>query len=170
NLYIFFFFFSSRRRHTRFSRDWSSDVCSSDLRASPELLANIDKIVARPESDPPLFHNLEKTYAKRIMQMEEEWPDEIQVPLQTMKIGDLGISAIPFEVFAETGLEIKDKSPFAHTFTIELANGTYGYLPTPGQHKLGGYETWISTKKVKKQATVKIVDTLLMLFRELKVN
>src|SRR5690606_40047822 len=26
-----FFFFSSRRRHTRFSRDWSSDVCSSDL-------------------------------------------------------------------------------------------------------------------------------------------
>src|SRR6266511_3114282 len=29
-----FFFFSSRRRHTRFSRDWSSDVCSSDLEAS----------------------------------------------------------------------------------------------------------------------------------------
>src|SRR6266700_2301494 len=28
---MFFFFFSSRRRHTRFSRDWSSDVCSSDL-------------------------------------------------------------------------------------------------------------------------------------------
>src|SRR5690606_39560944 len=27
-----FFFFSSRRRHTSFSRDWSSDVCSSDLR------------------------------------------------------------------------------------------------------------------------------------------
>src|SRR5690606_40204260 len=27
------FFFSSRRRHTRFSRDWSSDVCSSDLGA-----------------------------------------------------------------------------------------------------------------------------------------
>src|SRR5690606_41199391 len=33
----FYFFFSSRRRHTRFSRDWSSDVCSSDLggRGSP---------------------------------------------------------------------------------------------------------------------------------------
>src|SRR5690606_39562345 len=28
------FFFSSRRRHTRFSRDWSSDVCSSDLTAT----------------------------------------------------------------------------------------------------------------------------------------
>src|SRR5690606_40380161 len=35
SFYILFcfslFFFSSRRRHTRFSRDWSSDVCSSDL-------------------------------------------------------------------------------------------------------------------------------------------
>src|SRR3712207_6526335 len=30
-LLIFFFFFSSRRRHTRYWRDWSSDVCSSDL-------------------------------------------------------------------------------------------------------------------------------------------
>src|SRR3712207_9573468 len=31
-LYKLFFFFSSRRRHTRYWRDWSSDVCSSDLR------------------------------------------------------------------------------------------------------------------------------------------
>src|SRR5690348_18101808 len=30
-LFLFFFFFSSRRRHTRWTGDWSSDVCSSDL-------------------------------------------------------------------------------------------------------------------------------------------
>src|SRR5690606_41581418 len=30
----YLFFFSSRRRHTRFSRDWSSDVCSSDLKVA----------------------------------------------------------------------------------------------------------------------------------------
>src|SRR2546430_12229755 len=33
---FFFFFFSSRRRHTRFDCDWSSDVCSSDLRLGAE--------------------------------------------------------------------------------------------------------------------------------------
>src|SRR5438034_9526526 len=33
-IYYFFFFFSSRRRHTRSLCDWSSDVCSSDLRGS----------------------------------------------------------------------------------------------------------------------------------------
>src|SRR5581483_2553423 len=35
-IYFFFFFFSSRRRHTRYWRDWSSDVCSSDLARSRE--------------------------------------------------------------------------------------------------------------------------------------
>src|SRR5690606_40482910 len=35
----YFFFFSSRRRHTRFSRDWSSDVCSSDYHAAARLRA-----------------------------------------------------------------------------------------------------------------------------------
>src|SRR3712207_7044340 len=33
-IFVFFFFFSSRRRHTRYWRDWSSDVCSSDLPVS----------------------------------------------------------------------------------------------------------------------------------------
>src|SRR5690606_40219144 len=40
-----YFFFSSRRRHTRFSRDWSSDVCSSDL-APLVFYLNIDKTPA----------------------------------------------------------------------------------------------------------------------------
>src|SRR6266498_1952900 len=34
NIFLFVFFFSSRRRHTRCGRDWSSDVCSSDLQHS----------------------------------------------------------------------------------------------------------------------------------------
>src|SRR6266511_5382844 len=37
-LFFFFFFFSSRSRHTRFSRDWSSDVCSSDLTRAGRLV------------------------------------------------------------------------------------------------------------------------------------
>src|SRR5438105_12268968 len=35
--YFLFFFFSSRRRHTRSTRDWSSDVCSSDLVAMQQF-------------------------------------------------------------------------------------------------------------------------------------
>src|SRR5690606_39447024 len=48
------FFFSSRRRHTRFSRDWSSDVCSSDLRlkSSPSMR---QKLPARHSASSSLF-------------------------------------------------------------------------------------------------------------------
>src|SRR5438067_9847996 len=50
-LFFFFFFFSSRRRHTRSKRDWSSDVCSSDLvrsttawrRSTPSTGASLDR-------------------------------------------------------------------------------------------------------------------------------
>src|SRR6478752_9015080 len=38
---IYFFFFSSRRRHTRCSRDWSSDVCSSDLEPFKGMEINV---------------------------------------------------------------------------------------------------------------------------------
>src|SRR5207302_7272297 len=43
---VFFFFFSSRRRHTRFSRDWSSDVCSSDLVRVPDGTKRIELVRA----------------------------------------------------------------------------------------------------------------------------
>src|SRR5256886_4152527 len=39
--YHLVFFFASRRRHTRFDCDWSSDVCSSDLKVTPHLTVNI---------------------------------------------------------------------------------------------------------------------------------
>src|SRR5437868_12960372 len=39
--YFFFFFFSSRRRHTRSKRDWSSDVCSSDLGGKVPLVTTL---------------------------------------------------------------------------------------------------------------------------------
>src|SRR5690554_7484549 len=44
----FYFFFSSRRRHTRCGRDWSSDVCSSDLLTGPRM--------ANSEFEPVKWH------------------------------------------------------------------------------------------------------------------
>src|SRR5271165_7224850 len=43
------FFFSSRRRHTRFSRDWSSDVCSSDLKGKVRYLGVTEAGSSDPE-------------------------------------------------------------------------------------------------------------------------
>jgi neutral ceramidase len=94
-------------------------------------------------------------------------PEFADVKLQALRVGDLGIAAIPCEVFTETGLEIKAKSPFRTTFTMELANGHYGYLPTPEQHALGGYETWMGTNLLEKDASRKISAVILELFGRL---
>ena len=75
---------------------------------------------------------------------------------------------MPFEAFTEIGLEIKARSPFPDTFTIELANGGYGYLPTPAQHALGGYETWLGTNRVETGASDMIVAKLLELLADVK--
>jgi hypothetical protein len=91
------------------------------------------------------------------------WPTEVRVILQAFRIGDLGIATIPFETFAEIGLELKSISPIKPMFTIELANGAYGYLPTPRQHALGGYETWLGTNRVEPRASEKIVARLVEL-------
>jgi neutral ceramidase len=84
---------------------------------------------------------VEEIYARETILI-ATYPDAVKLKLQAFRVGDLGIAAIPCEVFAEIGLEIKKKSPLKRTFTVSLANGYNGYLPTPAQHALGGYETW----------------------------
>jgi neutral ceramidase len=142
------------------------DLVLAARKPTPELLEWARTTLAKPERE-KLEHSRERHYARRTL-LQNEAPSDVAVPLQTLRIGDLGIAAIPFEVFTEIGLEIKEKGPFAKTFTIELANGSYGYLPSPPQHKLGGYETWLGTNLVEVDASTKIVATLMELFASLK--
>jgi len=65
--------------------------------------------------------------------------------IQALKIGNIGISAMPSETFVEIGLEIKKDSPFENNFTVELANGCIGYVATElAMIQKGGYETKLS--------------------------
>ncbi len=84
---------------------------------------------------------LKEIYARETILL-GEGPRDAELKLQALRVGELGIGAIPNEVYAETGLEIKRRSPLRPTFVIELANGASGYIPPPEQHALGGYTTW----------------------------
>jgi len=95
-------------------------------------------VLARLGDAPP--RTMEQVYAREQIMLHDE-PSR-RLKLQALRIGDLGITAFPAEVFAITGLKIKARSPFGHTFNIELANGAEGYIPPPEQHALGGYTTW----------------------------
>ncbi|MEZ6074726.1 MAG: hypothetical protein R3C56_03345 [Pirellulaceae bacterium] len=127
-------------------------------------LEHAKKVLADPDPDRKDEFPHERNYAQRAVRMQES-PDKVSIILQAVRIGELGISAIPFEVFTETGLELKASNPFSR---VSRWNGQrqQGYLPTPEQHRLGATRLgWAPTGEV--QATVKIVDVLQKMFAEL---
>jgi neutral ceramidase len=164
---------SEAHAELKFSKNVKIESITRELKLTmrkpdPKIKAWFREVMGKPE-DAEKFHRYERTYAARVQKL-EDGPDEISIPLQVLRIGDLAIAAIPFETFAEIGLNIKQKSPFADTFTIELANDSRGYLPTPRQHKLGGYETWMGTNRVQLDASELITETILDMMQQLHKN
>lgn len=143
------------------------EITLEKRKSNKQLDSNLNKIVAN-KSNIPIFNSNEKYYASRINYYTKTYPATFKVSLQVIQLGDLSINTIPFEVFAETGLELKKKSPFSHSFTIGLANGHWGYLPTPEQHKKGGYETWITVNRVEKNSSLIITNQILDMQQKLK--
>jgi len=111
--------------------------------------------------------DLPLAYAGRVQRLAQASP-ETGFPAQILRIGDVCIGSSPCETFAETGVEFRKRSPFAKSFMVELANGYYGYMPTPRHFELGGYETWPGTNNLESQASVKMMDTLLEMAAEVK--
>lgn len=128
-------------------------------------VAAAKKLLARA-ADPNRLE-MDEIYARETVRI-ASYPETVNVKMQVLRIGDLGIVAIPCEVFAEIGLEIKRRSPLKSTFVIALANGYNGYLPSPKQHELGGYETWRSGwSYLEKEASTRFVEAALAMLGEL---
>ena len=65
----------------------------------------------------------------------------LQVEVQVIAFSDdVAILSLPGEIFVELGLAIKKQSPFKHTFIVELANGSMGYVPNREAYPQGNYE------------------------------
>ena len=111
---------------------------------------------------------LAQDYAARTLSAANRPEETVDVILQTIRVGDAVLCAVPFETFAETGLELKQKSPFGRTIVVGIANGKHGYLPTPRHHELGGYETWLGTNQVQKDASEIVVRNLVEMMGEMK--
>ncbi len=109
-------------------------------------------------AESPTKSDLPTIYAKRTMRMAEH-PETLKMPLQVLKIGEHTLGTMPCEVFTETGLAFK-KQMHTRASLVSLAHGYYGYLPTPRQHALGGYETWLGTNRLEIEASEKMLSQL----------
>ena len=71
----------------------------------------------------------------------QELPVSRPVPVTALRLGGLGLVGLPGEMFVDYGLQVKSRSPFARTMTVELADDFVGYCPTDVALEEGGYET-----------------------------
>lgn len=138
-------------------------------RPTAEQVAAARKVVAvRDPAEKEKLPRLAENYARSTLAAAERVEDTLTVKVQAIRIGDFAVCAIPFEAFVEIGLELKRRSPFPLTMVVGLANGRHGYLPTPEQHKLGGYETWLGTNVVQEDTSVILTRHLLEMLAELR--
>lgn len=136
---------------------------------TPVDLETARKLMGLPRKEREAINKRSTQVAGRtIIHADPDSPKTETVIVQAIRIGDQAIVSMPFEVLVEIGLEIKQKSPFPHTFLIELANGSYGYLPPPHQIELGGYESWLGTSVFAPDASVVLTRNLLEMLAELR--
>ena len=120
--------------------------------------AIVEKLEGLPQTQPEI-------YAREQIFLHER--PEAELILQAIRIGDIGITGIPNEVYALTGLKQKAYSPLKTTITFDLANGSEGYIPPPEQHVLGGYNTWACrTAGLETSAEPRIVETCIQLLEK----
>ncbi|MBM3889319.1 MAG: hypothetical protein FJ388_09360 [Verrucomicrobia bacterium] len=116
--------------------------------------ARADKIIE-------VFRDMRRNLAPQRGQERETW-------LQVMRIGDVALVGVPAEFFTQLGLDIKNRSPFRHTYIAELSNDWIGYLPNLEAHKLGGYQVWTGYHSYAEPGTgERVVDEAVAMLREL---
>ncbi|MDY0169123.1 MAG: hypothetical protein RBS80_21450 [Thermoguttaceae bacterium] len=113
----------------------------------------------------PVFWNLRQAY--RVIAPYELQQPTITVPVHVVRIGDMVIATSPFEFYLDYGLRIKARSRAVQTFTVELSNGCFGYLPTKRSVAGGAYGGIPTSNEVGPEggqelveATLKLIDSL----------
>lgn len=125
-------------------------------RAEPMTDANLavaHKVLELPyyTRDEAIYKEMETLAQKEKLSIMEEanirrvrdWPHDgktTNVPIQTMRIGDVGLAAFPAEIFVRIGLEVKEWSQAPRTFVVELANDRVStYVPDTDHADRGAY-------------------------------
>jgi neutral ceramidase len=136
------------------------EIVIAEERPHTEYDTKIDKTWGPdPESYKPFIENMKKSIGKK--------PEKYYIPLHAVKFGkDIAISSSPFELFAEYGLEIKQKSRYKYTLVATLANGEMRYLPTPAAFEEGGYEVRKPVNLVSPETGPEIINRLINLLNQ----
>jgi hypothetical protein len=106
--------------------------------------------------------------ADRMIALHERGQAQVTAEISAITLGEVALVGLPGEIFAQIGLDIKARSPFPHTFLIQLCNDDIGYLPTRKVYDEGGYEA--ASSPFAPGAGEQIVDAAVELLEDLKTH
>jgi len=130
-------------RHTDAPVGAASAEITIERRSTPEDQLAKDREVAGKSQAESALPVTEWQFARERV-MVEELPPTLDTVVTAGRVGDMAWVGLPGEIFCAFGLEIKAKSPFAHTMPVELANDYLGYVCTPEALAEGSYETMLA--------------------------
>lgn len=157
-------------KELKYDRDVTLDARYHELEVGfrhpdAKMLEWAEKVIA---AGPKKRGDLSYAYAERAQSIAMHAPESGPIPLQVLRIGKLCIGTMPSEVFCEIGMEFKKRCPIQPAFLMSLSHGYYGYLPPPHQVDLGGYETWLGTNRLEREASDKMLAELIKMAEEIK--
>jgi len=108
-------------------RERLSDLSETELEMPPIPLPFVDPV-------------LDTRYPWKTVVRERYEVWETPIPIGALRLGGIVLASVAMEPFTETGLAVKAVSPAEVTLFAGYTDGLTGYLPTPEEHALGGYE------------------------------
>ena len=97
----------------------------------------------------------------------EKVQPKLPVEVNVLRIGEVAMATNPFELYLDYGMRIKARSSATQTFLVQLANGSYGYLP-PYRSTMGGsYGAEPASPQVGPEGGQELVEKTLEMINEL---
>jgi hypothetical protein len=133
-------------------------------RITLEQVEQAKKVLAQPPP-PNVDFTIERVQASKVMRVQNRKGQPVRAEIQALAVGPVAFVGIPGELFVELGRRIRQQSPFAYTFVVELANDGVGYLPTREAFQQGSYEP--TSSPLEPGGGEKIADTAIGLLKRL---
>jgi len=94
--------------------------------------------------------------------------DTRDINICVIRVGSIAFASTPYEMFNQSGKQLKERSPFDFTFMCAYTNGSNGYIPTKEAFPNGGYE--VNVCSFKPGTAEQVVDSLVELLESLQEN
>ena len=106
-------------------------------KGSADINLRLDELIVETALKPGLEWPPELARYSRV---EDSGRTLVRLPVRVLRLNDAVIWSAPVELFSEIAIEVRARSPFAHTLYFGYTNGWFGYLPTAKAFAEGGYE------------------------------